>query len=199
MPRQQRTQNNRGQLQTPNRRTVGDMGWTLSSITGALVQVTLFGVTGDVVLKGVPDLVIVGGPAIVSIGLSVPATLIMTFADVIPPNPTFIWPSLDPAVRTSLGAFVAPAAIQFVSPFGTIPDTAIVANTGTLEAQKCSVLDVDGGVVALPPATDGQWAVLQNPPIALLPITVNFGGSSWSVDPGTSGRFQYTTPAWARL
>lgn len=175
------------------------MGWTVGTITGTTAQITLYGVTGEVVLKGLPGLHTAGGQVVTGIGLTPPNVLVVQFDSTLPSSPTFIWPALDEAVRTSLGAFVAPATIQFVSPFGDCPDTATLDTTQTLEAQKVSTLIVDGGTVYLPSATDGQWAVVINPTTGLFDITVNYGGSSFTVTPGTSGRFLYTTPAWARL
>lgn len=104
---QQRTQNNRGQVQLPNRRPIPDMTWSVTGVTGSILTISIDADPARISLQSEPQF-FCSSPAQTPQSVTlVGTTLSVTFPSAPTPGAAIELPSTSPGVRSDLGAYLA--------------------------------------------------------------------------------------------
>lgn len=114
--RQQRTQNNRGSLQTPNLRPVADMAWRITGLSGADVELTIEQPSDRLFLQSTPPFVGASPPQQASAAVLVGNVLTVTFPAQPDAGSTISLESTTPGVRSKLGAYMAAGVAEITVP-----------------------------------------------------------------------------------
>ena len=144
-PRQQRTPNNRGQLQTPNRRPVPDVVWELTDLTGNVVTVALVVDPTQIVEQGIPPFLDSSNTALPVSMVRVGTILQLTYTAPPMPGADLVLASAQPGIRTISGAYLAAGRQRLQAPPSPPPPTATQAWTASLVAPGTVLVSPSSG------------------------------------------------------
>lgn len=147
---QQRTQNNRGQVQLPNRRPISDLTWSVTGVTGSILTISIDADPARIFLQSEPQFSC-DSPAQTPQAVTLAGTtLSVTFPAAPNPGAAIELPSTSPGVRSDLGAYLA--AGRYLTPIPPpapppVPASAWVASiTGS---NSITIAQASGGAESI--------------------------------------------------